>query len=532
MSAANKLRKAKNLARAGEFLAAKRVYLEVLDEFPSNRRAKDGLAEIENPDPGNAEDGPDRAEVEQILQLFRNGRFNDVLNAAKPLAGRHPAVGVLHSLIGGAYSRLDLRDEALDSLGRALALNPNDVNAHNAIAVVLTSTNRNAEALVHLKAATRLQPSHADAFANMAIALENAGQRQAALEAVDRALEIYPDFANALRFKSTLQTYVSDDGQIEGLLSALERVKQDSPDAVHLHFALGKAFDDIGDPGRAFHHFHEGNRIRRATFGDVVARNRADFEAIKQVFEDTDFDNPTTTGDDDPRMIFIVGMPRSGTTLVEQILASHSSVFGAGELDFMRREARRYLANDKEGPERKLTILRDNYLRAISNLDPQRPVVVDKMPTNFAWTGFMLSAFPNAAVVRMKRDPIAVCWSIYRRYFPAGGLDFAWDLDDLVSYHRLYEDLMAFWHARFPNRVFEVDYEILTENQERETRLLLDACGLEFEEACLNFHETKRAVNTASTEQIRRKMYTGSSQGWRRYETHLGVLTKAFRPPA
>ena len=504
--------------------------MEVLDEFPSNARAREALAELDNPKPAGT--GPQRTEVERILMLFRQGRFAEMLEAAKPVAGRYPGVAILHSLLGGAYSKLDMRDEALDALGRALALNPNDPDARNAIGVVLTSMNRNEAAIAHLREAVRLRPDHVDAFSNLAIALDNAGQSAAAREAVDKALAISPRNANALRFRSSHHRFSPDDPQVGKLHAALEKAPPDSPDAVHLHFALGKAYDDIGDFDRAFAHFSAGNRIRRASLGDVIAKTRADFDNIRQLFASQMPGPAPAPGSDEHRMIFIVGMPRSGTTLAEQILASHSQVFGAGELDFMRREARRFLRDDADPPQRKLARLHDNYLRAISGLDPKKPVVVDKMPTNFIFTGFILSAFADATVVRMKRDPAAVCWSIFRRYFPSGGLDFAWDLEDLAAYHRLYEDLMDFWHARFPGRIFDLDYEVLTENQERETRRLLDACGLEFEPACLAFHETRRAVNTASSEQIRRKMFTGSSREWQRYAKHLGVLVNAFGNPA
>ena len=226
-------------------------------------------------------------------------------------------------------------------------------------------------------------------------------------------------------------------------------------------------------------------------------------------------------------------MPRSGTTLAEQILASHSQVYGAGEMEAMNKAIHAEFNPDGRGyrfalSEDALAGIRRRYLASLAGLKTSRPVVIDKMPLNFRWLGFILEAIPEARIVNLARDPIAVCWSIFKTYFPTSGLGFAYDLTDLAAYYRMHEDLMAFWRQRYPGRIFDLNYERLTEDQEGQTRALLDYCGLAWEDACFDFHLTERTVRTASATQVRRKMYRGSSNAWKSYETHLRPLIQAF----
>jgi len=529
MSVDKKLRKAKSLAKAGEFLAAKELFREVLTNYPSNQRAIDGLNELENPAPLPLNQGPTQDEMRQLLALFDEGRYRDALEKGKPLAGRYPGFAMLQSLIGGAYSKLEMQEEALDTLSRSVRLNPRDPFSRNAIGGVYAKTGQGELALENIHEALKLNPRYGEAYINLGLTLDNMGRRGEALEAMRKGLEFRPNDAAANRLFSTMKKFSPDDPQIEKMRRMLSAVPSNSYDAVQLHFGLGKAYDDLGDHDTAFKHFEAGNRHRREAIGDVSARNREQFEQVKALFGGGDIPASEAATAASQRMIFIVGMPRSGTTLVEQILASHSKVHGAGELDFLQRGVLRFMHEGHSIADRKrLAELHADYMRAIRRMNIDDPVVVDKMPSNFRWTGFMLTAFPGARVIYTRRDPMAVCWSIYRHYFPAAGMDFSWDLKDLAEFYRLHEDYMAFWNERFPGRIIDLDYETLTEDQEGETRRLLSACGLDFEEACLRFHETKRSVNTASLGQVRQPIYKGSSAEWRKYEKHLGPLIEAL----
>lgn len=229
--------------------------------------------------------------------------------------------------------------------------------------------------------------------------------------------------------------------------------------------------------------------------------------------------------------IFIVGMPRSGTSLAEQILASHSQVFGGGELEDLGRILGPVVQQEPPGTKEQintqmLVSLRNTYLNELASRPGDTPFITDKMPTNFKWIGFLLSVMPGVKIINMQRDPVATCWSIFKLQFRGSG--YTNDLVDIAEYYKLYLDLMEFWRKEFPDQIYDLDYEALTKNQEQETLRLLEYCGLEWEQQCLEFYNTERAVRTLSDKQVRQKMYTGSSEVWRKYEAQLSPLLEAL----
>lgn len=300
-------------------------------------------------------------------------------------------------------------------------------------------------------------------------------------------------------------------------------------------FALGKAAHERGDPKKAFTYFRKSNAFLEQDTPYEENRAELRFKTLKHIFEPVDFRslNPNEahvkTKPQDKKLIFVVGMPRSGTSLTEQILASHSAVYVAGELNFMNEITEELMYYFTQQPDVKLidrafgSIGRD-YMDKINALNVNEPYVVDKLRHNFMRLGFIRAAFPDACIIHTNRDPMAVCWSNYQRFFPAKGMNFGNDLETLGRYYKLYVDLMMFWRKKFRETMYELDYDRLTKNQEGETRALLQFCGLEFEAQCLDFHENVRAVRTASQEQVRRKMYSGSTQAWRAYEPYLKPL--------
>jgi hypothetical protein len=221
-------------------------------------------------------------------------------------------------------------------------------------------------------------------------------------------------------------------------------------------------------------------------------------------------------------------MMRSGTTLVEQILSSHSAVHGAGELETLGSLClpvmETFHATKQRPTSADLQGLRDRYVDELTGLAQGGAVVTDKMPSNFLWIGFILASLPEAKIIHMRRDPVATCWSIFKHYFSSNGNGYAFDLKDVAAYYHLYAQLMQHWHDLFPGRVRDVPYETLTEEPDTWSRKIVEFSGLPWEEACLDFHMNKRAVRTASASQVRKKMYKGSSEAWMKYETQLASL--------
>jgi len=307
-------------------------------------------------------------------------------------------------------------------------------------------------------------------------------------------------------------------------------------DRISLGFALGKALDDTGETEGAFRAYSEANRLKRAQLGYDPARDAELFRLIRAIFEDEVEAAAPLPGARRP--VFVVGMPRSGTTLVEQILSGHSRVCPAGELSLMEEITRPILDEARAAPGFRLSAeaaarVRAAYLAGLAKAAADAsPVVTDKMPRNFRWIGFILAAMPEARIVHVRRAAPATCWSIFKLQFAGARHGYAYDLADIAAYYRLYLDLMDFWRARFPGAVLDVRYEALTEDPEREARAILDHCGLEWEPGCLDVRGSKYAVKTASLAQVRRGIYTGSSADWRRYEAHLGPLLRALGPEA
>lgn len=306
-----------------------------------------------------------------------------------------------------------------------------------------------------------------------------------------------------------------------------------SQEAIVLGFALAKIYDDLGEVDRSFALLRECNRHHRNAKTDTIEDARATVASLRELFSRQRVRPLSAATQARPRPVFILGMPRSGTSLVEQILASHSRVQGGGELKLMGQWCYGFLKRYRDAPEAMslqgmLPELRQHYLSGIEPLGNE-PVITDKMPMNFLWVGFILAALPEARIVHTTRDAMATCWSIYKTAFAGSSNGYSCDLGDIGEFYSLYRELMDFWRERFEPRFHELDYERLTQHQEAETRRLLDFCGLDWEPACLAFHRNPRRVKTASWAQVQRPLYRGSSEAWKPYEKYLTPLIEALR---
>jgi hypothetical protein len=310
-----------------------------------------------------------------------------------------------------------------------------------------------------------------------------------------------------------------------------QKLNPSGQDAIVLCFALAKIHDDLGNYERAFKLFCEGNRHHARNKTDTIEDARDSAAMVREIFSNLNLSSFTPAQSEArQRPVFILGMPRSGTSLVEQILATHSEVYGGGELGLMGQWCFGYLKLARtHGKNLQLQNyigqLRSHYLSGIGKLS-DKPVVTDKMPVNFFWLGFLLLALPEAVVIHTSRDPMATCWSNFKTPFAGRSNGFACDLEHIGEFYSLYRELMSFWETLFPNRIYTLHYEELTRHQERESRNLLQHAGLEWEEQCLDFHLNPRQVRTASQYQVSQPIYQGSSESWKPYEAFLQPLRK------
>ena len=293
-------------------------------------------------------------------------------------------------------------------------------------------------------------------------------------------------------------------------------------DRCHLNYAFAKMNEDLGNLRSAFENYVAGGVIRRRFMVYDQKQDELLFKKIKTALpklKQIDFNSH-----DEPKNltpIFILGMPRSGTTLVEQIISAHSEVNGAGELKLLGQLGGAIGLGKKAASQKKLLQVRESYLEKLNKLSSGKKIVTDKMPQNFLYLGLISVIFPEAKIIHVKRDPAATCWSNFKHYFSADGLEYSYILKDTVRYFKLYRDLMDFWHENLDIEIYDLNYDNLTNEQEIETKNLVNFLDIGWEDACLSPHSNKRSVRTASQLQVRKKVYTGSSDVWRKFEPYL-----------
>ncbi|MGZ3253343.1 MAG: sulfotransferase, partial [Burkholderiaceae bacterium] len=358
------------------------------------------------------------------------------------------------------------------------------------------------------------------------------GLKKEAEAAFEQALLAFPESILVIAARANAKTFKADDPEIATMEAAL--VQSDSlalSTQLSVHFSLGKAYLDTGNSTRAFHHLNTGNRIKRSTFTYDATATQQWLQRIAAAFSPDLYSRHRTSDVQSRLPVFIVGMPRSGTTLVEQILASHPNVHGAGELSALR------LAIESEGafPEGvgnwsgdDLRRIGHSYLARIEPLARGRDRLVDKMPANFLYAGLIPLILPGARIIHCRRDPVDTCLSCYSKLFTAEQL-FCYDMNELGQFYRDYETLMAHWRRVLPpERFMDVDYEAVVDNLEVEAKRLIDFIGLPWDDACLSFHKTRRVVRTASLNQVRQPIYKTSKGRWRAHAEHLEPLLAAL----
>ncbi len=534
---------------------------------------------------------PQAAEAHQDLgkALLRVGQYEEALVSCERAVRLAPESAEAHNSLGNAYSRLGRFEIAIASFRRALALNPDFAEAHANLANALRGLGRLADAIGSYRIALRIKPDFVSAYTELATTLR-LQQLSAESEAVCRqALRIAPESAGVFAVLAELRADAGrfaeaeeyfnravaiDAGcveawagrararrmtvaDVEWLQATQGLVQRGLPPQreMTLRYALGKYFDDVKDYATAFSHYqranelakrcaprHDREHVRRSIDAIVRAHDAGWLEAQRKGAAEAGElgaegeAGRQGAGAGSPQPVFIVGMLRSGTSLAEQILASHPAVFGAGELSYwsaalgagFRPESARLQPQSESArlqPESATLIsLRSGYLQLLRTMAPQAERIVDKLPTNFLALGLISAALPGARIIHLQRHPIDTCLSIYFQQFEALNT-YTHDLEDLADYHRQYQRLMEHWRTVLPtNTMLEVPYEGLVAEPEKWARAMLHFIGLPWDPRCLEFHRTQRTVITASKWQVRQGIDTSAIARWRHYESFLGPL--------
>ena len=378
-------------------------------------------------------------------------------------------------------------------------------------------------------------PGDAITLTSRGHALKTSGQQQEAVESYRMALAGHPDHGEAYYSLANLKTYRFTAAEISRMQQQEGSVSANPMSQVYLMFALGKAHEDLGEYSTAFNYYQRGNGLKRAQSGYDAQKMGVELQAQATFFSKDVFASRPDSGDPACDPIFIVGLPRAGSTLLEQILASHSLVDGTLELpnilsiaQSLRRRGQEegnaeYPAIIADMSILKLRELGEKYLAETAIHRQDAPYFIDKMPNNFRHVGLIKLILPNAKIIDARRHPMACCFSGYKQLF-AEGQEFSYDLDDLSSYYRDYVALMDHWQTVLPSDVLQVNYEQVVGDLEGQVRRILDYCGLPFEPQTLQFHDTERSVRTASSEQVRQPLYRGGLDQWRHFSEQLQPL--------
>jgi tetratricopeptide (TPR) repeat protein len=386
----------------------------------------------------------------------------------------------------------------------------------------------------------KLRPEHPGALLGLGHVLKTMGQQDEAVQAYRDCIRVNPDSGESYWSLANLKTYQLSNDDIAEMKSRLENSEVSDQATVNFMFALAKATEDRGDFDRAWEYYVAGNSKRRMLEHYDPVRTEVTNDEIVDVFSREYLEANEGLGNPDSSPIFVVGLPRSGSTLIEQILASHSQVEGTAELPYAGRVASSLNRNRADGI---------NYPQAVRELGAEhfeslgqdylnlaqlhrtegKPRFIDKMPNNFPTIGFVHLILPNAKIIDARRYPLDSCLSCYRQLF-ARGQTFTYDLTDIGEYFVQYQRMMDHWHEVLPGCVLTVQYEDVVTDFENQVRRLLEYCELPWEDACINFYETERPVRTASSEQVRQPVYTKSVHFWRNHEQHLGELIEVLSP--
>jgi tetratricopeptide (TPR) repeat protein len=434
----------------------------------------------------------------------------------------NPDFAEAYNNMGNALKTKGDPEAAINNYLQALKIKPNYADAYNNMGLALQDKCDPEAAIDSYKQALKINPKFAEAYNNMGNALKDKGDSAGAIDSFKQALKIKPDSAVAYSHFSDLNSYKEHDEHFIKMQSLCMDPSTTDEDRCNLSFSLSKASEDLNEMSQSFNYLKMGNQLRKKILSYNVKQDIALFSQLKKSYPSIAKLALQSTGETgELKPIFILGMPRSGTTLVEQIVSSHSEVAGAGELTYVERFGQS-IAKGVIGPNTEIILdFRQRYIEALKKRSDARSIVTDKMPQNFLYIGLIFSAFPDAKVIHVNRDPAATCWSNYKHYFVAKGLGYSYDLDDVVTYFGLYKDLMQFWQGHYGGRIFDLNYDNLTINQEDETRKLIQYLELEWEDECLSPQRNKRSVRTASQQQVRQKVYQGSSQQWRKFEPYL-----------
>ena len=509
--------------------------------------------------------------VKKLQNYFTDGNFKRVIEGCEILNKKFPNNSFILNLSGMAYQSLGKDQRAINFFELALKadnkniaamnnlasslknteqylkaeqiykkiieLNPNYINVYNNYGNLKTNTNDTESAIKlydqGLKVAEEKNINPLVILNHLALAFQSLNRLTETIETVNKMLKIDPKNAKAHQILSSIYKYSLTNDETMTHLSQMKKILlennfENDQEGI-ISFAVGKAYDDLKDPEMAIKFLSKGNKIMNEKRNSNITEEINIMNDMKKVFEDIDL-NIKHKNFLNKKIIFICGMPRSGTTLVEQIISSHKKVYGAGELTFLYSAIYNNFFNENKLDKQKIVkfqnssknLINDHYFEKISLFNFDEHVLTDKETSNFKWIGFIKTFFPNCKIIHCKRDPKDNCLSIYKNHFEASEMNWAFDQKDIFNYYNSYNFLMKFWYSKIPEFIHTIEYEKLVSDKKNEIENLLEFCELELDDNCFNHHKnTKTQIKTVSISQARQEVYNSSVRSSDKYKNHL-----------
>jgi len=509
-----------------------------------------------------------KQQIEDTVNIFKSGDLSKAERLSKDLLKSNPQMVFLYNLVGLILAQDKKIDEAIEYYERGLKIDPNFAMIYNNLGLIfynkgsyenykkaekyyIKSLEKNnkipephtnlgnlynvlgriEEAIKCHKEAIKINPNFYYAYLNLSNIFVSIGNFSEAKNYLNDAIKINPTFYVAHRLISRINKYTENDKHLKTLQNLYNDIKPDNMEGkMNLAFALGKAFEDIKKFDESFTYYDNANLLFRKRVNYSIKEEKNKFNDIKQIFDETLFTKFNNCGFKAIKPIFIVGMPRSGTTLIEQIISSHSEVFGADEIEFIPQllkkhfkghDLRLFFSDDTILNDTQLRIMGSEYNDKIKLISKNSKRTTDKFPNNFTSIGFIKLILPNSKIINCMRNPKDTIFSIFKHHFPSEKINFAYNLEEITEYYNLYKDLMDHWNKILPEFIYNIQYENLISNSESEIKKLIKFCDLSWEDKCLNFHNNKRPIHTASSTQARQKIYKTSIDYWKNYKKHL-----------
>ena len=504
-------------------------------------------------------------QIQILLNHFNAKNFVEVINKGKILLKKNPEYVILYNLVGSAYQNSGAHSEAKNFFEKGLKLDHNNIAIMNNLAMTYKyllqyelaeelylkiisinskylnafinlgnlkrDTNQFEEAIKLYEKALIINDNNPIVYYSLALAHQGIGNFEKAIDYSSKTLEIDPNFTRADHLISQSKKYHENDSHYINLKKKINEINPSSLEMVDIYFSLSKAEEDLQNIGAAAEYMILGNKLKKNLSKFNITNDINLIKDIKKKFDN--FNTNIINSNFEDKIIFILGMPRSGTSLVEQIVSSHSSVFGCGELPILSKIIKdNFISEEKEiikisknlnDNPLLLNKLRKEYSVFIKNFKVQDQYITDKAPLNFRWIGFIKLIFPKAKIIHCHRDPKNNCLSIFKNLFE-GGLYFSYDQDDLVQYYNQYSDLMNFWKSKYKNSILDIKYESLVSDNINEIKKILEFCDLDFDQKCLAFYKNKNPIKTMSTAQARQPIYKTSINSFEKYSKYLKIL--------